>query len=445
MKRMLLLLNLSWITFLMANQENQIAKNENAYECSSSNSCKPKCCPTPPAPICTESYLPSYYDLQCNTGVFSYGDFLYWFANEDNLSPCMTVRGNGAVAELAPTTTLISTQRTLNLVKINQLDAKWDPGFRAGIGFCFNNNGWDLEANYTWYHNTKQHTFSVPGFGITFSPTLHQASALFPDYNQLALLDPWINTTIYDNIRFYGPFLFDKVSTTWNLRFNQIDLELGNKLWFRQFTALRFFAGVRGAWFKTTFNNTASNVAARAIQSPTTVTLFGNSHETTRFSDQFIDRLWGVGLLAGIQPEWHFWRNFIFFSNIDGALLWGTFKVRKIENYTSFGASGTETIDYHNVATNRLIKMQAVFDLTVGFRWEATWCYRVRTALDFGWENHLWFDDNHRFKTEGSYPRQLAPSRSDTTHANYNTLQSYEEEQGNLMMGGGFVSFRVDF
>jgi len=408
MNKILIALCISLVSGLAANN-----KNPAPDPC-----CKEKCCPCPKPPVCCECYVPSYYDLQCDAGVYLYGDFLYWYAKEDNISPCMTLRGNtGTVGTAADGIT--GSTGTSDLVSVNQLGTKWDPGFRAAIGYNFDHDGWDFEANYTWYHNKKRNVISIPGFQTVSGFGI---SAFFPGNGQLALIDPWINSSLENS------FLFEKVSTLWKLEFNQADLELGRKFWLGKYTALRTYAGVRGAWIITRFNNLAYKLAND-----------GTNH-VNNFSDRFKNNIWGVGLLAGLQPEWHFCRGFILFANLDAALLWGKFKVRKNEDYSSFAANGgVQTIRYNNTSSNIFYKMQSVLDLEVGFRWEHTWCNRVRGALDIAWENHIWFDVNHRYQVlannigAGIGGISIVP------------ITAYSELIGDLMMGGPVVRLRIDF
>lgn len=361
---------------------------------------------------CYEGYLPNYYDLQYGKHLYTYGDFLYWFAKEDNLSACMTVKGSNTAFPSSPGNFVTAP------VSINHLDTKWDPGLRVGLGYNFTRDGWDLVTNYTWYQNNKGHVFSVPSFGL--SPSV----PFFPNNGERALVDPWLNVAVYDPSA--GPFLFDKVNSRWKLHFNQIDLDLGRKFWLSCYSSMRIYAGVRGAYFTTRFHNISSS---RSL-SPT--------YTLNKFSDQFKDRAWGVGIIGGIQPEWHFLQNFILFANIDAALLWGRQSGRKKEDYTSFSSSGLQTINYHSICRSSLYKMLTVLDLSLGLRWEETWCNRMRTSLDLSWENHLWFDEGNRFKTSGSF----STTSGSTTIVGF---QSYEEEETNLMMGGPVLRFRVDF
>ncbi|NGX59140.1 MAG: hypothetical protein KR126chlam3_00287 [Chlamydiae bacterium] len=46
---------------------------------------------------------------------------------------------------------------------------------------------------------------------------------------------------------------FDKIQAKWQLDFHSIDLEIGRKYWLSKCFNLRPYAGLRGAWTKTTF------------------------------------------------------------------------------------------------------------------------------------------------------------------------------------------------
>ncbi|HSW73403.1 MAG TPA: Lpg1974 family pore-forming outer membrane protein [Chlamydiales bacterium] len=397
MKRLIIALTLFFSTGLPAAQE-----------------CPPTspCCPSPQPPICCECYVPSYYDLQCDLGVFIYGDFLYWFARENDLSPCMTVTSQPTL-----TPNFIN---YLAAVNTNQFETKWAPGFRVGLGYNTTHDGWDIDANYTWFQIKKHQVFNVPGFGSAGAP-------FYPSIGQLALLDPWINPQNFNNSPAFTNPAFDTIQALWRLKLNQIDLDLGRKYWLGQFTAMRPYIGIRGAWFTTRFNNVASSNA-----------VFSSTYTFNTFSDKFKNNIWGVGLIGGFQPEWHFCQNFLLFSNLDVSLLWGKFKTHKNENYTSFNPSGVATLNFQNFFNNIFFKMQAVLDLGIGLRWEETWCYRIRTYLDIGWEYHFWFDVNNRIKYQASFAYG-------TGGGNVSGFQSFNELAGNLMISGGVVRFRVDF
>ncbi len=405
MKKLLIVMGIFCITGVFADYRKR-GYEEESPTCSSSKS-----------PVCCECYVPNYYDLQCASGVFFYGDFLYWFANEDNLAPCVTAVGTNFILEPGVVEDLF-----LNPTSVNHLGTKWDPGFRAAWGINFEDDGFDVEVNYTWFQNKKHKTFSVPGFGTSIN------FPFFPDVGQMALVDPWINipfSTLPTTGAGFGPLYFQKVNAFWKLKFQQIDLQLGRKFWLGKRMAMRAYTGARGVLLTTRFNNVASNVSALSLIS-------------YQFSDKFKNRIWGGGILVGIQPEWHFCQNFILFSNVDASLLWGKLKIRKKEEYNFFASGALLNTNFNTLRSN-ISKMQAIWDLALGLRWEGTWCNRIRTSLDIAWEEHILLDTNNRFKNFSQ-----AGLTSGVLTA-VNGFESFSEEEGNLMMGGAVVRFRVDF
>jgi len=102
-----------------------------------------------------------------------------------------------------------------------------------------------------------------------------------------------------------------------------------------------------------------------------------------------------VGVLGGVQPNWHFCSNFILYSNFDMALIWGQSEEKKREKTSYFDST------LSNNWKNAFYRMQAILDLGIGVRWEKNWCCdRYTTALDLGWEHHIWFNHNERTQYE---------------------------------------------
>ena len=64
--------------------------------------------------------------------------------------------------------------------------------------------------------------------------------------------------------------------------------------------------------------------------------------------------------------------------------------------------SGESIVTLPIHATRNFAKMSAILDLALGLRWEEQWCcYRYMTALDIGWEHHIWI--NH-----GTYVKNIS-------------------------------------
>ncbi len=364
--------------------------------------CTPCCVPKPKKCIDCECYVPPFYDLQCDWGMVTYADFLYWYANEGNLSYAMVVE---AATNIIVPSVLLQPKST------KHLGTQWDPGFRVGIGWNSGFDGWDVDANWTWYHNKKSSSVSVAPFDFDES--------LSP--GQLAIVDPW-NTGGFGGVDTVtlAPFpnLFDTISASWKFFLNEIDLDLGRKFWLSRRFAIRPYAGGRGAWATTQFKNVASG------------TLLGSG---IVLSDRFKDTFWGAGLLCGIQPEWFMSPSYTLFANLDTSLLWGQFTIKKKENYRPLEIG---TVSANNFFQTSFHKMQAMLDLALGFRWTKVWCQdRFRSTLDAGWEHHIWFDTNNRFQTNGLFG--LSNEQRGFT--------GYEELVGNLMFGGLVINARFDY
>ncbi|HSX04567.1 MAG TPA: Lpg1974 family pore-forming outer membrane protein [Rhabdochlamydiaceae bacterium] len=351
--------------------------------------------------------------LQCDIGLFATVDFFYWFAQETDLSYALKVKGTNQIASINISPVMLAPK------KLEQFKTSWDPGFRIGLGFKPHCDGWDLYCDWTYFHNEKKNKASVVPFGTA---TLE----FFPEVGQYALIDPWINIGNFTSV-FDAPFLFDTVTAKWKLNLNTIDLELGRKTLLSCSFAMRPYAGVRSAFLNLEFNNSAS--------------LTPNSSESVIFKDLFENHFWGVGVLAGIQPEWHFNSRWFLFSNLDAALLYGKNSAFKKENY--FGTAGFgafRIVDYHNKVKSHFSQMQAIIDLSLGLRWEETWCCeRYRSALDLSWEQHFWFDASKRLKLNVAFLNDLGGGSLQFG------FQGYDEVSSNLIFGGPVLRARFDF
>jgi len=84
--------------------------------------------------------------------------------------------------------------------------------------------------------------------------------------------------------------------------------------------------------------------------------------------------------------------------------------------------------------------MQPVLDTAIGLRWEETWCCdRYRTALDLGWEHHIWFDYSQRYTSSGNTSEAVAAGVVVFGETSFSTSSR------NVAMGGLVVRLRFDF
>lgn len=368
-------------------------------------------------------YTPAYYNLQCAFGIFLDIEFLYWYASETNLAYALKAEG---VPLTFPQENISSPPTGLFPKSLKYLKTKWDPGFRLGLGYNSACDGWDFYANWTYYRNKTSNSSSVI-FGNINLP-------YFPEESQFALINPW---TTYTSIDVFFPTSnlrsWKKVSAKWKFYVNVIDFEIGRKYMPSECFSLRPYAGVRGAWTKTHFS-TFSNMPFTSLDA------FDIQSFQEQFDDFFRNKFWGVGVLAGLQPQWNLWRCFAFFANVDGALLWGKFTANKNFKYIFTRNSASQTL--RNTSKANFSMMQAIIDLAIGIRLERTWgCDSFKTLLDIGWEQHTWFDHNHRIQQIG-FSRTSIGAQGNAT---IDSFQSFNEVYGNLSFGGFVVRGRIDF
>ena len=407
------------------------------------------------------AYNPQYYDLKGgDTGAFITGEFLYWYARETNLPI-----GNTWKIINQPTPNLLNGPNADVVIqnaypkKNFHLPTRWDPGFRAGIGINTNHEGWDVYANYTYFHNKTSKSVSRP-----FNTETPEESADLILSGQPSLTNIWANTV--DNpatpLESTGgvivPTSFCSVLATdllgkWSFYFNQLDLELGNKYWINKRTNIRPYIGVRGAMTHTNFVvQSELDIGDSIVQVNQGIFLnvFREQKNVVR------NKFWGAGLLGGLQPEFRFNNNFMLFGNIDGALLWGRFKAKN-----KYRSGALTTLEFGNPpiaaipAVNgpnrvnqrdKFNRMQGILDLAIGLRWEQHWKEnRYSTSLDVAWEHHYWFDFGlyHKdFGTDQATPFATLPPNGSGTIQNYSQNGTVPT---NLGFGGLVVRARFDF
>ncbi|NGX27439.1 MAG: hypothetical protein K940chlam6_01375 [Chlamydiae bacterium] len=429
MNKKLLALSLVAMPGLMAQETSETKTTHEQTGYCNTCCCTPCCCvPKPKKCIDCECYTPAFYDLQCDFGFFLDAAFLYWYARETNLSYGLKIQ---AKERTFVNGTVILPDLVFAPQSYQHLGTQWDPGVRVGAGFNSECDGWDYYLNWTYFHNKKKSSETVPStYGLGLPPTPNLAAE-----DEFLLLNPWINASFHDFSTDAPVMTFDKIAAKWRFNFNQIDLELGRKYWLSRCFNLRPYTGLRGAWTKTKFRTKSTRVRS----------VTNDGDYDISFKDRFRTRNWGAGLLGGIQPNLYFCSNFLLYGNVDVALIWGEFEVKKRENYVqSFtNTVGEQTLDpsYSNSSTNKFFQMNAILDLAIGLRWEESWCCdQYRSALDLGWEHHIWFDHNHRNKTSDFFV-----GSNGSTVPQENGFRMYDEATGNLGYGGLVIRLRFDF
>ncbi|NGX38917.1 MAG: hypothetical protein KR126chlam1_00233 [Chlamydiae bacterium] len=335
--------------------------------------CEPCCVPKPKKCIDCECYTPQFYDLQCDFGFYFDVEFLYWYAKEQHLPLAVE-------STIEPVLREDGTPKDFLLPKKEIfMDSRWDPGFRLGVGFNSECDGWDYYLSWTYMHNKRTRSRSVAPFEDENTPS-----------GTNVLLSPW--DTLYpvfvdgDDPQISG---YDHIKGKWRLNYNVVDLELGRKYWLSQCFNFRPFVGLRGAWSRLRFR-------VKNSFEPTDESI----HNALSTSVAYKNRIWGVGFLGGIQPTWYYSSCFALYGNANIALLWGRDDVSRKESIGILPGPGMIEVINPSYSTSACVDgMQGVLDLAIGLRYEDTYCCdRYRFTFDLGWEHHQWFNYAHKFK-----------------------------------------------
>ena len=121
-------------------------------------SCAP-CCPSKNAPfdqgyeLCPNNMMGAYnapgrIDVCCSCDFFVDASFIYWYAGEEGLELSLSdTTGNG-----------------LPIVdgKITNIDFKYQPGFKVGLGYNSCHDDWQFYVQYTWLHFTDDVSTKAP-------------------------------------------------------------------------------------------------------------------------------------------------------------------------------------------------------------------------------------------------------------------------------------------
>jgi hypothetical protein len=330
-----------------------------------------------------------------NTVFFS-GEALFWWAREGGLE--------FGIKDPA----YDSTYNVINEGQMLQPCPGWNAGFRIGLGYVFDRDGWDLDLWWTNYNN---------GQGDCDDDCSELCSTVSPIITMWSDLPP----TTDDNIRAAD------YRTKWKVDLNIVDLELGRGFMTSKWLELRPFVGVRGSWIIDRYKinySTLSGVETGAIPVP------GSPTAVTEDEISMRNKWWGVGPRAGLNSRWGMGWGFSFYGNAALSLLYGKFKLSHSE--TLEGTTSTSTFEDVNELNyiDRWETGRAVADIVLGLEWVHDFKGNWGLGFNFGWEQHLFFSANQFWK--------IARTSSEN-------IQVFSHERGDLSFQGFTLGGHIYF
>ncbi len=256
-------------------------------------------------------------------GVFITGDFLWWKLYEGGTEYAIKNKEPVAVNNIHG--------------PIKHLNFNWEPGFKAGLGYLFDRDGWDLYLNFT-YLKTRAH-----------SSTSSSVEGIIPLLGEQTLT-------------------FGQASAHWKIHFYDLDLVLGRAYFVSKYLALHPYFGLTSAWIqqrrRATYEDTVS------------LKLKGRNN------------FWGIGPKLGTEAQFYLGRNFSLYGSVAGALLWGRFSVKEEEKNQT---AGTE---YYDLSYS-LHRMVAMVGFGLGGAYETNFNQdRNHFMIKLGYEGQYWWRQN---------------------------------------------------
>ena len=285
--------------------------------------------------------------------------------------------------------------------RTKDIDFGLDWGFRAGLGynFCFDN--WDLYAEYTNFHTGDSGSTSG---GCNSSVQILRGGLCIPNSN----LTP-ANTHLPVATRAKSQLDFE---------FDSIDLTLGRNYFVSKMLSMRPFFGAKTAWLdleQTTrycggsepdFTFCGANLR---FLGPNTIRV----KETSDF--------WGLGPEMGVNTKWHLAKGFSFFADAVGALLYGFFDVDHSEKFSSNGDARIKLSgNVHKMVPTAQIRAGVAYDIFFD-------CDRQHFGISFGFDGQYWWRTNQMLKIDDAAPLK------------------YERWSEDTSMHGATLDFRWDF
>ncbi len=229
-----------------------------------------------------------------------------------------------------------------------RFDFNWSWGLKLEMGYHLDHDGWDLAGHYTWFHDKATRHDGNPGDD--------NLTPLFPTY--------YTNTA-------------STARGVWNLNVNDADLGLQKSYFLSRQFALTPIAALRTTWINQAVNATYT--------SPTETTVTGKND------------FWGIGPKAGLGTRLYINRNWNFFAQAAGSLLYSEFDV-----LATTITSGSTTV----LLKGDLHRIVPAIQAGLGFGWEMNFCddgYHI--AANVSYETQYWWRQNELF----SYINPSAP------------------------------------
>jgi hypothetical protein len=287
---------------------------------------------------------------------FITADFIYWAVRQDHMGFAFSV----------PSDPFSQAAVDLGTGEYFHPKGRGEPGFKIGVGWLTDCDGWDVYLNYTWLRGRTSTKTVTPASGFTlFDANFTFGTLTVAEGNSIPQVS-W-------------------ESAKWDLDFNVLVFDWGRNFYISQCLHMRPFFGLKGTW-----QDQKLETAGVSVDPQTGDTNTSSGNHKSDFG--------GVGPRAGLNTTWHFSRCFSVLGEVAASAIWGKFDSKSVVVASIVGGTSSVTtlqaLPTANLETS-FHSVKPVMEFLLGVRWEDWWCCdEYYTSLDLGWEVQWWGGQN---------------------------------------------------
>lgn len=356
----------------------------------------------------------------------------YWRAYQDGMEYAIDTQVTNPNAVNLDAAGLTFAQAILQLnqlaeAKYHAPHAKWDWGFKLGLGYCSPCDGWDLNLLWTWYHGRATDEIEAD---------VNQNHTVLPIWSAFV---PSQGSILYAT----------NGEADWKLHLNLVDLELGRDFWVSRHLAIRPFIGLRYASIRQRSEISYMGGAWSAQPASATNTITGADQSAYNGRVDLENNYRGPGLRAGLDSAWNFGCGWAVYGNFAVSLIYGKFSLNH-EEWIRLASLSPRTSTNILDDEESFRAARSIIDLALGIQWSTMFCnckYGFKAML--GWEQHTFFDQNQMWRVSrvGSSvsPFNLAPGTPAIPALNNTGSNVIQQRRGSLDTQGWTLAFKLDY
>jgi hypothetical protein len=292
--------------------------------------------------------------------------------------------------------------------RVKDMDFDWNWGLRAGLGYNFQRDGWDLHAQYTYFDTNGSETITVG-----------QNSLVIPLRGSANIVHN-ITTPIEKK------FLFcTSAKSQYDFEYQGVDLELGCAYYLNRKFSIRPYAGLKSAWFD-------QEQITRYSGGKFSDGIYGLGPNTVHVTEDC--DFWGIGPHGGVDMKWYLGYGVSIFSNLATALLFGRFDVDHREWY-----SETRNARIRLHANKHAFSPTVQFQL--GLRYDSyIFDDKQHIGISLGFETQYWWRQNQMLKVDNE-EEKIGPE----IRPLFAMVVKYERYSEDIAMYGATLGVKWDF